>query len=378
MSKIIEFIGTVDYRGICFNKDFKENHKIGDLTRKFHEFIKEKKDLCAGGLNRYYLNKIYFDKVYSTDGGVSQYFLKGNMVSENNYLNEEKVYSYIKEFAEKYEYDIKIERIFNSNGETEFFPIEELPKYVYQYTSIETLERILTNKTIRFNSLSNVDDIEEKYTTDFGDYGRFCFVTCWVAEEKELVPMWEMYGDKMKGVRIKLPVNPFEKFENNFSKIEISNGEVLEYKGFIVSPPYKANLFNIYYDDNEEKRKPKIINVSGKDITVRTDLLGRYKNKYWEFQKEWRYKVFIYPFSLNEMQVITKDRHMLINVLRNRQLPFSDLYLKLDELKLQDIEITMGPKTSLENKNYVTYLLKKNIKDINAEEHVKDSDIKIK
>ncbi len=36
--------------------------------------------------------------------------------------------------------------------------MEKYPDYLYHYTSIENLALILKNKTIRFNSLINVDD----------------------------------------------------------------------------------------------------------------------------------------------------------------------------------------------------------------------------
>lgn len=41
-------------------------------------------------------------------------------------------------------------------------------KYLYHYTSIETLALILKNRTIRFSSLATVDDIKEVATENFG------------------------------------------------------------------------------------------------------------------------------------------------------------------------------------------------------------------
>ena len=38
--------------------------------------------------------------------------------------------------------------------------------YLYHYTSIENLLLILKNKTIAFNSLQNVDDLEERDSED--------------------------------------------------------------------------------------------------------------------------------------------------------------------------------------------------------------------
>ena len=41
-----------------------------------------------------------------------------------------------------------------------------MEEYLYHYTSIETLLLILKNKTLAFNSLINVDDLEECESKD--------------------------------------------------------------------------------------------------------------------------------------------------------------------------------------------------------------------
>lgn len=43
---------------------------------------------------------------------------------------------------------------------------QKYPEYLYHYTSIDNLALILKNKTIRFNSLINVDDPDEIKTID--------------------------------------------------------------------------------------------------------------------------------------------------------------------------------------------------------------------
>lgn len=79
--------------------------------------------------------------------------------------------------------------------------LEEL-RYLYHYTSIETLALILKNKTIRFSSLSRVDDVEEEATADYGNLGRFTFVSCWTNDLEESIPLWNLYTPNMTGVRI--------------------------------------------------------------------------------------------------------------------------------------------------------------------------------
>lgn len=50
--------------------------------------------------------------------------------------------------------------------------------YLYHYCSIETFEKIVRNRTFRFTSLAEVDDLEEPLTSDFDDIGKICYVSC--------------------------------------------------------------------------------------------------------------------------------------------------------------------------------------------------------
>lgn len=85
-------------------------------------------------------------------------------------------------------------------------------EYLYHYTSLETLALILKNKTLCFNNLLNVDDIEEARTTDMGDFGKYVYVSCWTDDSEESIPLWNLYTPDMHGVRIKLPKFPFKKY----------------------------------------------------------------------------------------------------------------------------------------------------------------------
>lgn len=50
-------------------------------------------------------------------------------------------------------------------------------KYLYHYTNIETLAQILKNRTIRFNSLDKMDDLQEQQTSDTKNIGQFCYIS---------------------------------------------------------------------------------------------------------------------------------------------------------------------------------------------------------
>ncbi|NOQ27821.1 MAG: hypothetical protein GQ564_20865 [Bacteroidales bacterium] len=86
----------------------------------------------------------------------------------------------------------------------------EQPSFLYHYTSIETLAMILSSKKIKFNSLNNVDDLNEGKSIDYKHIGGYFFISCWTSFAEESLPFWNMYTPSMKGVRIKMPSNLFQ------------------------------------------------------------------------------------------------------------------------------------------------------------------------
>ena len=63
---------------------------------------------------------------------------------------------------------------------------KKTPKYLYHYTSLQSLALILQSHKIRFNPLSNMDDLQEKRAKESKDYGRFFFVSSWTSEKKKV------------------------------------------------------------------------------------------------------------------------------------------------------------------------------------------------
>ena len=87
----------------------------------------------------------------------------------------------------------------------------EIPKYLYHYTNIDSLALILKNRTIRLNSLDRMDDLQEQETADIRNIGQFIYVSSWTDDERESIPMWNMYANIEAGVRIKMKANPFQR-----------------------------------------------------------------------------------------------------------------------------------------------------------------------
>lgn len=127
----------------------------------------------------------------------------------------------------------------------------EKPKYLFHYTNIETLALILKNRTIRFNSLDKMDDLQEQQTADISNIGQFCYISSWSEDEIESIPMWNMYATLDKGVRIKMRTNPFKSYDyfaEDFK--DIPNATVTDYsngKAIRSIIPLKEMYMNGYF-----------------------------------------------------------------------------------------------------------------------------------
>ena len=159
-------------------------------------------------------------------------------------------------------------------------------KYLYHYTSLETLALILRNKTICFNNLLYVDDLDEAETEDMGKFGKFVYVSCWTEDSEESIPLWNLYTPNMHGVRIRMPEFPFKKYR--FKKGEYFLSEDVdtyinlkkiyeENKASIVST--EPHLEKIEYTDSQDKLFPKIRTESCEDAVNIVAQLSRQKSK---------------------------------------------------------------------------------------------------
>lgn len=269
--------------------------------------------------------------------------------------------------------------------------------YLYHYASIETLALILNNKTIRFSSLSKVDDIEEQGTADFGDLGRFVFVSCWSNDSEESIPLWNLYTPDMTGVRIRLPINPFKTtkiqpdgkyIKESYSTHPALTNEMLFAYGCILNPPYIADLCQIEYTDDSDKLNRNVLSETttktktengfktSTERQINIEDLGIYKSKKWSFQKEYRYKFFITPWTFRDLEAVKKaeDHVNLFDQLRTKSLTKDFFDLDLDEVAIKDMEILIGPRANQAEKQIIHSL----VSDLNPSAVIKESELKIR
>lgn len=254
-------------------------------------------------------------------------------------------------------------------------------EYLYHYTNIETLALILKNRTIRFNSLNKMDDLQEQQTADVKNIGQFCYISSWTEDSTESIPMWNMYASLNLGVRIKLRKNPFKIYNNtaeSLSKVanatvnDESNGKPLQSiipiaemfsMGFMsMQAMTKDLLVKVEYTDDKDKLYPHLLTENGESFSIAIGELGKYKNLHWKFQNEWRYILTILPLNLNQpVENSLKSFQVIANKMRlgieKQPFPYYDMYLS-DEA-FQEMEITLSPHISVGSKIIAESLVEK-------------------
>jgi len=245
---------------------------------------------------------------------------------------------------------------------------------IYHYTNTETLALILKNRTIRFNRLDQVDDLEEGKSESSGiKIGQYLFVSCWTENPEESIPLWRMYTDKGVGVRIGMDKEMFKTYIYNDG--EIVNGVLM--KGQVktlLSPDMMAlpNLFifpcfndgvfyrGIQYVPNVAAAIKDAIKRDGNgSFKFELSKCGTFKNLRWAFQNESRFVLNIYPKPSN---ISTGDKIFatwLCSVLE-QEIPNEINYydVDLDVNALNSMEITLCPNMSEGNKILVESLCK--------------------
>ncbi len=248
---------------------------------------------------------------------------------------------------------------------------------LYHYTSLDSLALILKTKTLLFNRLDCVDDMEEGAVESGGvKLGHYIFVSCWTESVEESIPLWKMYAGDGMGVRIGLEHNMFKQFYienpkwggqqwqgNGWFPLPPSEFEK-EYMVLPIFTPGEGFFYRHieYVDSVAEKTKNAFrLQPDGKgkaDVSIELGEIGRYKHKRWGFQEETRFVLNIFPF--NPFQANPNDISTIAiqAYLENRELGFTKYFMNLDENVLGNIEITLSPNANEGHRIMVEALVK--------------------
>ena len=240
---------------------------------------------------------------------------------------------------------------------------------IYHYTSIETLALILKSKSIRFNRLDNVDDLEESM---YGsgpknqNLSKYIFVSCWTKSEEENLALWKMYAG-YNGIRIGLDENLFVSYPNTpFDTIESFYKDIFHF-----GPDYCAaqqnnltKLEEVKYIDSPRFAVNDLVSISGNTLSIKTSNWGLVKSKEWAIQQESRFRIqtlplnYAYVKSYSAEILNTMDRMVLTKaiievipaIVRSIEEDYkpqtSELFMPIKDDALNNMEIMMGPQTS--------------------------------
>ena len=234
--------------------------------------------------------------------------------------------------------------------------------YLYHYTTIENLALILKNKTIKFNNLSKIKS-NNNANIESSLYDKFCFISSWTKERFETMELWNMYTDK-KGVRIKLPTDPFKMYlyDGGSAKMN-SNINISEYfkniKNYQMASLKTINAVDLGYVKGASKMFPKIEVMDKNTFMNYSNKIGLYKEDIYSNEKECVYRMFIYPWMLEESKKVMSNSDEIKNRFNNIVLPFNERFLNLDENKFKDMEIVLGPECGEGEKTIVELLVSK-------------------
>lgn len=255
-------------------------------------------------------------------------------------------------------------------------------EYLYHYTSIESLALILKNRTIRLNPLDKMDDLQEQKTADVENLGKFVFVSSWTEDAKESIPMWKMYTPMVSGVRIRLRKNPFAWHSTCAMELSARLGSQLSpdsdpnakmptfldlsdlvEKGYMTPQAFKGDILKqVEYTDELSKLEPKVSKLCEGRVEINIGSLGRVKNTHWEFQKEWRYIMFIMSVNYRE-NLMTSDIPLSISVSKllqgKERPPFRYFDLEIDPKYFEEMEIVCSPKMTMGNRVILESLVEK-------------------
>lgn len=228
---------------------------------------------------------------------------------------------------------------------------------------------MFSNKTLRLNSLANVDDMQEGYADIFGDMSKYIFVSSWTRDRAENVALWNMYTPNMKGIRIGITASSvvLEHGEDNEVTNIHSKNKILAYKNseFLTGVEYLDNhVAELFGDDGAIGRE----NIAK---------LGRIKNKIWSFQNEVRFILMGLPYSkVEKYPFLSRENNFFEKVLHKEESSINYIDLLLADKAWDNAEIILGPNTDLGDKRILGALVKTYFPGSNIS--IKKSDLKIR
>lgn len=238
------------------------------------------------------------------------------------------------------------------------------PKVLYHYTSIETLALILKHQNVRFNRADRVNDPVEAESSSLGSFKKGTFLSCWTISEEDTIPMWNMYSNNMKGVRIQMPANMF--LGREMIEYWGDGGFAIGYKNGITLTRNKPGVNAlvgiiegpnpVYYTNDESILYPNLhFDVEwAEHQSFQTFGVALSKPKSWAYEQEWRFKILACGQQFHSIPI-----DAMRSMYNFEKQPCIEEYLdiKLDSQSFCEMKVLMGPRCTDAERTIVKCLL---------------------
>lgn len=218
---------------------------------------------------------------------------------------------------------------------------------IFHYTTLESLELILKNHTLRLNALKNLDDEDEGIDIYFGKkLSKYIYISSWTDSSRENISLWNLYTKNMQGVRIEADIDFLELQEEVDGKIiNIASTN---------TTAYRLKLHDKGADFFKKVKYQPLLNIDDDLGFNRNNMydIGCVKESEWDFQNECRYMIY----GINKNNIIpsgyyNQNRYMdFINSIIfdvGNDIQYIDLIF--DIAKLKNANFMLGPKASEED-----------------------------
>lgn len=110
--------------------------------------------------------------------------------------------------------------------------------------------------------------------------------------------------------------------------------------------PQLIELFPVTYTKDSKLLHYSVYNEDDNSSRIETKLIGKFKNIDWNYQSEWRYKLFAFPFGLFNITTnpqLMNNPGLVFDILKNISIPYDYFDIPFDKKCLSEMEILTSP-----------------------------------
>jgi len=201
-----------------------------------------------------------------------------------------------------------------------------------------------------------VNDLDEINIKDRPEIKKSVFISCWTAQQKDSIPLWNLYADNLKGVRIKLKSPIFANASGPY--ISEKHGcyliNLLNLSNFIKRKNDYEWVKYLFAPIKVEYKKDNSVNVNGENNSIIVKNIGAVKLDHWRFEKEYRFLALA-----NHEYYAETDSFQIKSPPYYSEVKAEHLDIWIDEEIFNRIIIMPGPKCKEPERIIINSLLEK-------------------